>query len=290
MYYLFEESDTLNTPVEAFYFDTANENFPVRPHWHYFAEMIYIIDGVAEMHSDETISVLSEGDLILFHPKSVHSIYPVNTNPLKYAVLKFDLNKINIASEYTPKIRSILKLATQKNMPFLFRSGEIANLDVQKVFTDCITELSSQKYGYDLLTRTKIYQLLMNVVRFWLDHGFTLERDIFTNETQNDIDTITEYIDQNIKNNLQVTDIANQCGLSYSCFARKFNLLYGMSCKEYIERMRMFLVEDYLLFTDFDLNYISQEVGFSDCSHMIKSFKKYRNCTPKQFRSSKTKS
>lgn len=48
--------------------------------------------------------------------------------------------------------------------------------------------------------------------------------------------------------------------------------------------MKIFKVEDFLLFTDFDLTYISQETGFSDCSHMIKCFKKYRDCTPKQFR------
>ena len=57
-----------------------------------------------------------------------------------------------------------------------------------------------------------------------------------------------------------------------------------MSCKEYIEQMRIFKAEEFLLFTDYDLNYISQETGFSDCSHMIKSFKAIRGVTPKQFR------
>jgi YesN/AraC family two-component response regulator len=60
--------------------------------------------------------------------------------------------------------------------------------------------------------------------------------------------------------------------------------MYGVSCKEYIECFRIFKVEDFLLFTDFDLTYISQETGYSDCSHMIKQFKKYRGITPKQFR------
>ena len=35
--------------------------------------------------------------------------------------------------------------------------------------------------------------------------------------------------------------------------------------------------------------YISQETGFSDCSHMIKTFRKYKNITPKQFRMQNTK-
>ena len=76
----------------------------------------------------------------------------------------------------------------------------------------------------------------------------------------------------------------NKFQLSYSCFAKKFSEHYSMSCKEYIEQQRIFMVEEMLLFTDFDLTYISNETGFSDCSHMIKSFKKHKGITPKKFR------
>ena len=87
-----------------------------------------------------------------------------------------------------------------------------------------------------------------------------------------------------MNSNPKVTEIAEKCGMSYSYFAKKFREVYGMSCKEYIERMRIFKAEEFLLFTDHDLSYISQETGFSDCSHMIKSFKNLRGITPKQFR------
>ena len=48
--------------------------------------------------------------------------------------------------------------------------------------------------------------------------------------------------------------------------------------------MRIIKAEEFLVFTDFDLQKISRETGFSDCSHMIKSFKKLRGITPKQYR------
>lgn len=47
--------------------------------------------------------------------------------------------------------------------------------------------------------------------------------------------------------------------MSYSYFAKNFHQLYGQSCKQYIEFVKVCKVEDFLLFTDFDLNYISQE-------------------------------
>ena len=67
--------------------------------------------------------------------------------------------------------------------------------------------------------------------------------------------------------------------MSYSNFARSFRQLYNQSCKEYIEFIRLNRVADLLIFTDLDLNYISQETGFSDCSHLIRSFKQWKGMT-----------
>ena len=77
---------------------------------------------------------------------------------------------------------------------------------------------------------------------------------------------------------------SEKCNMSYSGFAAKFHDLYGMTCKEYIEKMRIFKAEEYLLFTDNDLAFISEKTGFADTSHFIRIFKKHRGITPKQFR------
>lgn len=45
MQYLFEYNDTLNSPYEAFLFNTSTMGFSVRPHWHYFMEIVYMREG-----------------------------------------------------------------------------------------------------------------------------------------------------------------------------------------------------------------------------------------------------
>ncbi len=284
MHNLFEQSDSLNSPVECFLFDTSKEVFPVKPHWHYFIEMIYITEGTALMYSGEDEYVMNVGEMIIFHPQTVHSIYNVDDNILRYAVLKFDINKIHTAISYAPKLRNIFKSASQKEMPIFFDKEQCRKMKCSNIFSECISESIDKKYGYESILVSKINTLLTNVIRIWQENGFSIDSTAFSNDSEYDIDSITEYIDIHICENIQVCSIASQCGLSYSCFAKKFRSLYNMSCKEYIEIMRIFKVEEYLLFTDFDLNYISQETGFSDCSHMIKSFRKHRKCTPKQFR------
>ena len=47
MNYLFEESNILTSPYEAFLFDTNHDCFPITAHWHYFMEIIFMLEGTA---------------------------------------------------------------------------------------------------------------------------------------------------------------------------------------------------------------------------------------------------
>ncbi len=284
---LFEASNSLNTPVECFVFDSNIESFPVKQHWHYFAEFIYMLDGKAEMRSGGKSFILEKGGLMIFHPSEVHSISSADGEPPIYAVLKFDINKFSLTPAYAPKLRDIFKYAKKLGMRICFDAKAAGELDCDRIFSSCVSEIKEYKYGCDLVLQTTVYGLLMNVIRSWLAEGMDIGGCDVSADGDYVIDNITEYIDLSLYDSPRVADIAEKCNLSYSCFAKKFREQYGMSCKQYIELLRICKAEEFLMFTDFDLNYISQETGFSDCSHLIKSFKKYRGVTPKQFRSSR---
>ena len=281
MRYLFEESDMLNNPVECFGFYSDQ---PVRPHWHYYMEIIYTVEGNAEMHDGNNVYQVSKGDMVIFHPKSVHSIYSTDGKPVKLNVIKLDINRMNMSSAYSPKLRSIFRCAEKKSMTVFFSSDETAAMGALESFERCIGEMNKGRYGYDIMIRSEICRLLINVLRCWQDKGFRVDSEAFAEDSRYDIYNITEYIDSSMSQNPKVSEIAEKCGMSYSYFAKKFLAVYGKTCKEYIEDMRIYKAEEFLIFTDFDLTYISQETGFSDCSHMIKSFKKHHGTTPKHFR------
>lgn len=284
MYYLFEEGQALHLPVECFYYDSVRNSFPVKPHWHYFMEMLFMTEGSAEVYAGEKHFLLSPGDMMIFMPETVHSIYAAADKPPTYSVIKFDINRLNISSDYTPKLRSIYRAAQKKDMDIFFDSAAASGINAGECFERCISEMYRQDYGYDMVIRAEISKLLTGVIRLWKQSGFSVDSEIFAEDEHFDIYSITEYIDRNLTNGVKVADIAEKCGLSYSYFAKKFPAVYGKTCKEYIEEIRIYKVEEFLMFTDFDLTYIAQETGFSDCSHMIKSFVRYKGITPKQFR------
>lgn len=284
MHYLFESADILNTPIECFYYDPSKQPFPIKMHWHYFMEIIYILEGTAEMRSDDKTYLLSKGDMIIFYPETVHGIFSDNDSKLKYAGMKFDINTLTMTSSYTPKLRSIFKSANKRGMDIVFRAETFNSKDIEQIFTTCIDEMQQGRYGSDIIARARIYELLTRLLRYWQSQGFSVDNEVFAEDSHYDIYNITEYIDMTLSDGISVSNIASVCGMSYSYFAKRFLAIYGKSCKEYIEQMRLYRVEDLLVYTEFDLNYIAQETGYSDCSHMIKSFKKSKGLTPKQFR------
>ncbi len=283
MHSLFEKQDSLNTPIECFIFDASKEIFPVRPHWHYFAEFIFMLRGTVRVTADDCTYSVSEGECMILHPSSVHSIFASGDEMPVYAVLKFDMGKFPSNSSYAPSPAEIFRFARRSGMASLFDASQSRTLKCREIFTECISEMQNYLYGADVMLRAKIYQLIFGIVRVWIAAGLNIHA-CPTNEGSYGIENITEYIDRHLDGKLKVSEIARECHLSYSNFAAKFHMQYGMPCKDYIERMRIFKAEEYLMFTDHDLSYISQHTGFSDQSHFIRVFKKHRNITPKQFR------
>ncbi len=282
---LFEYIDTLNSPYEAFWVDSHNENDPNRPHWHYYMELIYVISGTLDAECEQKKATLGPGDFAIFHPKMIHTVYPTDTQPYRYGVLKFDISRLSISNSYTPRLRTLFENARQtSSAEVFFRAGQIAHLRPEGTFATCVRELESKEYGYDMVVHSQLCALLVGLVRIWRGEGLDTTEAIPTSADATSIDSITEYIDEHSQEPLLVEDLAARCNMSYSYFARNFKQIYGRSCKEYIEFVRICKAEELLLFTDFDLSYISQETGFSDCSHLIKIFKKWKGITPKQYK------
>ncbi len=286
MNYLFENADILNSPYEAFLFDAANEDFPVKPHWHYFVEILFIIEGNCFAESNQQEYYLSEGDMLLFHARDVHAIYAASETPLKYLVLKFDINRLSINSSYTPKLSAILQFARKsRQASAFFPANRLQALSIRKRFETCIQELNAKDYGYDVRIHGELSSLLIEMIRIWQADGFRIE-ELFSicSESEASLQNITEYIDHHSNEVLRVEQLAAMCHMSYSHFAKCFKELYGRSCKDYMELIKIEKGEELLLFTDSSLSEISQETGFADCSHFIKTFRKWKNITPGQYR------
>jgi len=131
---LFEQSDVLNSPVEAMVFDASKEVFPIDKHWHYFMEIIYLHSGSVRYTCSEQSGRLEVGELAVFPPKAVHSICSADGGNPVYSLLKFDINRLRIASDYSPRFSEVFRRAessekassilTQEHPEFFYRKPD----------------------------------------------------------------------------------------------------------------------------------------------------------------------
>lgn len=283
---LFEKSDYLNSPYEAFYLDSSYKYFPIKSHWHYFCEILYANDGDGYVSCSNRKYAIKKGDLVFFPPQVLHSIY--TDRFLKLYAMKFDLGHLKSSGSHITGFNKIFnnKLDTD-NVSIIINESEFNGIVIKEIFESCIKEINEKAYGYDMCINAMLTTLLTHILRIWRTDGFDTDNAVKPSAEAESLSSIVEYIDANLGQTLRVDELAKKCNMSYSYFARRFNMLYGRSCKNYIEAMRIEKAKDLLLFTDLDLNFISQETGFSDCSHLIRTFKKFEHTTPKKYRKNK---
>ena len=268
--------------VDCYLHTTERPEFPIAPHWHYFAEIIRVRSGSLLISRSGQLFTLSAGDTAFFNPLTQHSLdYGDPGIPATYEVIRLDMEQFGDLPSYSPDLRGMMLEAERRGLPMIFTAQEMHEHHVDNMIDQCVQEYRSRAYGYDLRIRSLLYLIYTAVIRRWITDGFVPQNYASRIEP---IYTLPAHIAQNIQEPLKVEDLAEFCGLSYPWFARKFHQIYGISCKEYIEKVRIRRVEHYLQFTDCDLNYISEHTGYADCSHLVRDFRRFRKMTPGQFR------
>ncbi len=282
----YEYSDILNSPIEAFFCDSPSFHLPVETHWHYFIELLYVYKGNISVTCNEHVYHLKKGSMLLLPPQAMHAVYSDDKDPdFRYACMKFNINRIQLVGNYLPNLNvQLRKIAQLKNPPLLFNEEDFPSLDLSAFFNEVVSEVGKRYYGYNSYVYSRLSQLMLLILRHWYYKNLIFDSEEVLEKDEYSFQDVLIYIDVHSHENINVEDLAQMCNMSYSYFAKLFHKQFGQSCKQYIEFIRLSRAENLILFTDMDLSTIATETGFSDCSHLIRCFRRRYEITPKQYR------
>lgn len=276
---LFEYIDMPNKPYDIFYTNSVDSQL----HWHYYSEVLYITKGAITVTCNNKTAVLEEGDLCYIYPLQLHAVSKANDSKAEYAVLKFDVHTINIPQAYLSRFYDIfIRRSREEDFCIILKNARIDKAEINPLIQHIVNEFQEKNDFYALQIQADIYTLLIEIARKVKKESKSENRK--RTDTDFSFYNILEYIDSHSGEQLEIQQLADMCHMSYSHFAKLFRENYGRSCKEYITYIRLNKAQDLLLHTDYDLNYIALETGFFDCSHFIRTYKKWRGITPKQER------
>ena len=279
---VFRHEDPLFSSFECHVSTTERPDFPLRPHWHLFAEILRVRSGSLRVRYGDRVCLLPAGHAVFINSLTPHFVDRGEPGvPAEYEVFRMSMDLLADVPSYTPDLRAMTLEAEHSGVSMVVTPADLGQRHLGTMLDACLLEYTDRPFGYDLRIRSLLCLFVTEILRRWIDRGFTPQ------DYASRIDPIyslPSYIVQHIEEPLKVEDLAAECGLSYPWFARKFHRIYSMSCKEMISRIRIRRVEHYLQFTECDLNYISRHTGYADCSHLVRDFRKFRNTTPGQFR------
>ena len=96
---------------------------------------------------------------------------------------------------------------------------------------------------------------------------------------------VIEFIESNLQNELELSDIAELVGLSPSRVRHIFTAAVGLSPMRYMRLRRLQKAKVLLEETLLSVKEIMVKVGLNDASHFVRDFRNEYGLTPKRYRS-----
>jgi AraC-like DNA-binding protein len=95
---------------------------------------------------------------------------------------------------------------------------------------------------------------------------------------------VIDWINENIHQGINASDVIKISGYSRSYFLREFQLHHGVSVSSFIKTTRLKASAQKLISTELKIFEVAQEMGFPSQSTFCQIFKGYFNMSPTEFR------
>ena len=103
-------------------------------------------------------------------------------------------------------------------------------------------------------------------------------------ERYSSVKPVFEFIDEHIKEYINMVMIEENCHLSQQYLLRLFKEQMKMSALDYIQHRKMLLAKWYLYFEEYSTTDVASKLGYGDVGYFSKVFKKFEGITPHQYK------
>ena len=127
--------------------------------------------------------------------------------------------------------------------------------------------------------RIKVNEILLSMLRVAPEYA------VWETERQNvsALHEVIDYINQHLAENIEMQQVSSLVNMNYYYFSKYFKKMIGLSFKEYVNLQRIKKAERLLLTEDVNVNLIAEQVGITNMAHFYKLFRRFNQCSPKQY-------
>jgi AraC-like DNA-binding protein/mannose-6-phosphate isomerase-like protein (cupin superfamily) len=248
--------------------------------WHYHRELeiLLVNQGAMDVYVDDEYYRLEEGDVAVIGKSQLHRDRSLG-GPLDYIVLQFDIEQF-----FDHSTMPYMRYFSEMKYP-LSRANYIftKHPEVQREVASCVREIfdeaKTKQAGYELAVNMLIKKILLLLLR-----GDS-EKILAEGENFDRIrmKPVLDYVESRLTDRIQVEEVCKLANMSYYYFVKFFKKSVGLSFTEYVNYRKIKSAERILLTKDLSISEVGDQIGMPNMAHFYKMFKKYNDCSPKEF-------
>ena len=253
---------------------SCKSNYTVYEHNQDCFEFTYVVSGKGLCKTGEQEKEIEQGEICVSLPGEEHYMKADAVTPMRYFYLAFRVE--NFEENYS-NIAQIVRYFRKSNCSFCRDQN-----DLYTNFTNLFTEIEHENEYSDLLIENYIRNIIIYVYRNIKNNkkiGYTP-----TVDKENFVHTLVSYIDTNVCNIEELSDLANVVGYNYSYISHVFSEVMGMSIQSYYQKVRFRRAADWLIYSDITITEIGELLKFNSIHIFSRAFKNHYGVSPQQYR------
>lgn len=272
-----KQHGTTEFPIAYYYINEEHPRYTMPFHWHKEWELIRILQGTFLLSIDGKEYAAKEGDILLLHEGMLHGGTPCHCI---YDCLDFDLhglfrNVLSVKEYMRPFYRKEL-------LPAVYFSNRQA--DIYPIVNELMSGFSKDmpEEFCALMTLgniSRLFAVILNRSYYAKNCGEYSEASAKTALLK----PVLEYMEANFATPLSLAELSGVIGMNPKYFCRFFKAITQQTPMNYVNYYRIEQAANMLSDTTLSVTEVGLECGFNDTCHFVKTFKKYKGVTPKQF-------
>lgn len=231
--------------------------------------ILYITSGIADFILNNKEIHVRKNDVFFIDSENNFFIRKV-TNETHFISIIFPPTIMGSKNDLTREIFTKIVIDTR-----IVLSEEI----LKKIETVAKTNYKNAVEN-EFAIKNLIYEIFFYIIK---THQFAPLPKSAKQNKKYSIEESVSYIKKHYRENITLSDLLNSTNYSRTHFIRLFKLNTGMNYTDYLNRYRIEHACRDLIFSDKNITEIATENGFNNIQYFSRIFKRYMNCSPKQY-------
>jgi len=272
-----KQHGTNDFPAAYYYVDQEHPQYNMPFHWHKEWEIIRILQGSLSISVDGQEYLAKSGDVLLLREGALHGGVPQDCI---YECFNFNLDSLyaNVHS-----VRDFLR-------PF-FRNKLLPTTFYQNYFPEIYSIIDSLLLPFRSFKDESLCRLhtLGNISRLFaslIEHHYYTENNSSVSDIASkiaQIKPVLEHVESHFSEPLSLNELSKIVGMNPKYFCRFFASITQQTPMNYVNYYRIEQASNLLLNSNASVTEVGLECGFNDIGHFVKTFKKHKGITPKQY-------